>query len=120
MNSRRNCRLKLALFALAKFSVYARISADYHTSYSPLTVKMGKKMLYQVVQVKETRWRAFAPYFVGVWLAKNFSSQGLLFGGLWSAVIVQASGYEAALPAQCRSGFVNHQPFSHITKYDRI
>ncbi|MCL2742592.1 MAG: hypothetical protein FWE67_01930 [Planctomycetaceae bacterium] len=50
---------------------------------------MNKKILNQVVQVKETHWQAFAPCFLGVWLCKNFSSQGLLFGGCGAAGNVQ-------------------------------
>ena len=42
---------------------------------------MGKKILNQVVQVKQARWQAFAPCFLGVWLCKNFSNQGLMLGG---------------------------------------
>jgi len=43
-------------------------------------------MLIQAVQVKETQRQAFAPCFLGVWRCKNFSSQGLLLGGLSSGV----------------------------------
>ncbi|MCL2744305.1 MAG: hypothetical protein FWE67_10675 [Planctomycetaceae bacterium] len=46
---------------------------------------MGKNILNQAVQVKQTYWQAFAPCFLGVRLRKNSSSQGLLFGGLWFA-----------------------------------
>ncbi|MCL2745355.1 MAG: hypothetical protein FWE67_16050 [Planctomycetaceae bacterium] len=43
---------------------------------------MGKTKSNQAVQVKKGHWQAFAPCFLGIRLRKNFSSQGLLLGGL--------------------------------------
>jgi|GEM_PF-917966 len=131
-----NCRLPnwhfLPLPSLAGVLKFTPVdTGDYHYCYyySPLTtrnspriVKMGKKMLNQVVQVKQTHWQAFASCFLGVRLVKNFSSQGLLFGGCGSPRDRQRTGEQITAPCIpsekrlycCRKFVVSYRPLLNL------